>query len=201
MNLPKLPNMTRLGRYRMFIHRIELTKRFSPKQIHGILGQSDARPALRHLWRFDALAGKQYLLIVSAADRIDGGELGPAESKPYDGFLNKLEKGQVWRFRLAANATICRNGKRLPLTVGGQPDWLEKRAEPNGFELQDIQVRKNDNIQFRKRQSDRNIVTIQVTEFEGILTVTDPEKLRSALKTGIGHAKAYGCGLMTLARL
>lgn len=42
-------------------------------------------------------------------------------------------------------------------------------------------------------------VTIARATFEGVLTVVDPEALRAAITTGIGPAKAYGCGLLTLA--
>jgi CRISPR system Cascade subunit CasE len=35
--------------------------------------------------------------------------------------------------------------------------------------------------------------------FEGRLLITDPDALRAALVTGIGPAKGYGCGLLTLA--
>jgi CRISPR system Cascade subunit CasE len=35
--------------------------------------------------------------------------------------------------------------------------------------------------------------------YDGILTVTDPALLRRALCHGVGRAKAYGCGLLTLA--
>ena len=44
-------------------------------------------------------------------------------------------------------------------------------------------------------------ITVSVATFEGVLIVTDPENLRSALTAGIGPAKAYGCGLLTLAPL
>lgn len=37
--------------------------------------------------------------------------------------------------------------------------------------------------------------------FEGVLTITEAELFRKALIDGIGRAKAYGCGLMTLARI
>ncbi len=38
-------------------------------------------------------------------------------------------------------------------------------------------------------------------QFDGYLTVTDPRLLQHALVTGVGPAKAYGCGLMTLAAI
>lgn len=43
-------------------------------------------------------------------------------------------------------------------------------------------------------------VTLAVATFEGVLQVTDPEALRHSLVHGIGRGKAYGCGLLTLAR-
>jgi CRISPR system Cascade subunit CasE len=38
-----------------------------------------------------------------------------------------------------------------------------------------------------------------VSEFAGHLAVSDPDALRRSLVVGIGHARAYGCGLLTLA--
>ena len=49
-----------------------------------------------------------------------------------------------------------------------------------------------------KRGSSR--VTLALATFEGVLEVTDPDALRHGLVHGIGRGKAYGCGLMTLAR-
>ncbi|MFE1855414.1 type I-E CRISPR-associated protein Cas6/Cse3/CasE [Streptomyces sp. NPDC059489] len=44
-------------------------------------------------------------------------------------------------------------------------------------------------------------VTLVTVTFDGRLEVTDPHALRRSLTLGIGRAKAYGCGLMTLAPL
>ena len=57
---------------------------------------------------------------------------------------------------------------------------------------------------FRRRNPDRDRrdrVTINRTVYEGIMHVTDPQALRHVLVTGIGRSKAYGCGLLTLARV
>lgn len=45
----------------------------------------------------------------------------------------------------------------------------------------------------------RNGVTIKRVGYTGHLTVTDPAPFRTALVAGIGPAKGYGCGLLTLA--
>ncbi|MDB1087701.1 type I-E CRISPR-associated protein Cas6/Cse3/CasE [Streptomyces sp. ACA25] len=42
-------------------------------------------------------------------------------------------------------------------------------------------------------------VTLVTATFDGRLRVTDADKLRRTLTAGLGRAKAYGCGLMTLA--
>ncbi|MEU6241781.1 type I-E CRISPR-associated protein Cas6/Cse3/CasE [Streptomyces sp. NPDC047024] len=42
-------------------------------------------------------------------------------------------------------------------------------------------------------------VTLVTVTFDGRLEVTDPTALRRALTQGIGRARAYGCGLLTLA--
>jgi CRISPR system Cascade subunit CasE len=194
----------------MYIHRIKLDGPFTAKRIHGILENSDEKTA-RKLWRVDELNGRQYLLIVSQEETLNSAQLGAIESKRYDNFLNNLQQGQKWRFRLTANPTVCREGKRRPLTVSGQqmyytdkegnqqPGWLTKRAQAHGFELDSLEVRKSDDVEFRK--NDRNVVTVRVSELEGVLTITDADKLRSAMTEGIGHGKAYGCGLLTLVRL
>ncbi|MFF9070143.1 type I-E CRISPR-associated protein Cas6/Cse3/CasE [Streptomyces sp. NPDC014891] len=44
-------------------------------------------------------------------------------------------------------------------------------------------------------------VTLVTATFDGRLEVTDPGLMRRTLTHGIGKAKAYGCGLMTLAPL
>ncbi|MFI0990485.1 type I-E CRISPR-associated protein Cas6/Cse3/CasE [Streptomyces exfoliatus] len=48
------------------------------------------------------------------------------------------------------------------------------------------------------RKSQVSIVTVT---FDGRLEVTDPAAMRRTLTGGLGKAKAYGCGLMTLAPL
>lgn len=37
-------------------------------------------------------------------------------------------------------------------------------------------------------------------DYEGLLTVTDPERFTAALVNGIGKARAFGCGLMLIRR-
>ncbi|HZJ03871.1 MAG TPA: type I-E CRISPR-associated protein Cas6/Cse3/CasE [Nocardioidaceae bacterium] len=53
---------------------------------------------------------------------------------------------------------------------------------------------------FSKSDAGKRVV-LQTATFEGQLTVTNATALRASLLDGIGPAKAYGCGLLTLAPL
>ncbi|MCP2330897.1 hypothetical protein G443_001167 [Actinoalloteichus cyanogriseus DSM 43889] len=89
--------------------------------------------------------------------------------------------------------------------MGQQIDWLLTRVAGSGFAIvparinePDVLIRERDVRRF-DRSGQR--VTLAIATFEGKLRVIDVDRLRHALTHGIGHAKAYGCGLLTLARL
>jgi CRISPR system Cascade subunit CasE len=45
------------------------------------------------------------------------------------------------------------------------------------------------------------MITFSTVDFSGELPVIDPIALAVALRDGIGHSKAFGCGLMLVRRL
>ncbi len=131
----------------------------------------------------------------------------------YNRFLNKLESGQLWMFRLRANPIKSirpeggGRGQRVPLArVDEQVTWLTSRSEAHGFTL--AQGEHGPNLRVTERRTERfrrggpggSSVTLATAAFEGVLEVVDPGRLRESLTTGIGTAKGYGCGLMTLAK-
>lgn len=107
-------------------------------------------------------------------------------------------------------------------TAAQQLEWLLKRCERHGFAIPDataappapglqtqnqdlsagpaVTVVSRDILRFRKRP-DGPRVTLSTATFEGRLRVTDPDTLRATLLSGIGPAKGYGQGLLTLAPL
>lgn len=152
-------------------------------------------------------------------------ELGQAHTKRYDEFLHQLDAGQEFAFRLTANPTKSlsgrgganRRGRVIPLTTRAQQiEWLATRGERHGFfvaqsgaaesvgdpSLLDMRLNNAKAAVFNKGHgAEQTKVTLQLATFEGRLSVVDPDRLRSALSAGIGRAKGYGCGLMTLAPL
>jgi CRISPR system Cascade subunit CasE len=89
----------------------------------------------------------------------------------------------------------------------GLPRFNDTRATRNGFDvvLDDLGCPKlvvsdRRRLDLRKPDSTKPI-TLVTARFDGVLRVTDVDRLRHALTHGIGHAKAFGCGLLTLAPL
>lgn len=119
----------------------------------------------------------------------------------------RLTKEQAWVFRLTANPvrSIARpgggRGKRVGhVTVGQQEGWLCERSPGWGFEVLTVAVTSRRRIHFtRSSEGTAHSVTLSLATFDGILRVTDADAFRHALAAGVGRAKGYGCGLITIA--
>ena len=180
----------------------------------------------RALWRLDKAQHRYTLYVLSPLPPDfthlveQAGWIGQSwDSTEYDKFLGQLKTGQQWAFRLAANPVKAirkagKRGKVVPhVTPQQQVDWLVQRSESLGFQLlptlgfedqpdatvtegQDHHFGRND----RDRRGKRNRVSLRIVQFDGHLEITDAERFRHTLVSGIGRAKAYGCGLLTLRR-
>ncbi len=145
------------------------------------------------------------------------------DTRPYAPVLDGLVEGQRWAFRLTANPTrstarrgrmseaapeaVELNAKGRPktrryghVTVEQQLNWFAGRTDDWGFTLpgEGGGVVVHDR-QTRRFQRGGRTVTLVTASFDGLLEVSDPARLRDALVTGLGPAKGYGCGLLTLA--
>jgi CRISPR system Cascade subunit CasE len=195
-----------------------------------LAGLSDARSTAdgRVLWRLDTYARHKVLLYTVSPDKPDFTHLVEQigwptteswETRAYEGLLDSLAIGQRWQFRLTANPV--RSGRRngwvdtkplAHITVKQQEEWLLDRSERLGFRIapglvaadRDTGRQEHDlvvvdrSVRRFERQGAR--VTVAMTTFQGHLEVADARALRRSLTHGIGRAKAYGCGLLTLAR-
>jgi CRISPR system Cascade subunit CasE len=147
------------------------------------------------------------------------GQVG--ETKEYEPFLNSIENGSKWQFRLTANPVRSarrdeesreQRGKITGLSVEDQKKWLADRAEKHGFHIPEFLYKNQDGDEVKeyshkivsreKKQFKRQgkIVTISIATFEGFLQVSDAELFTQMLRNGIGRARAYGCGLFTVAK-
>ncbi|WP_433226002.1 type I-E CRISPR-associated protein Cas6/Cse3/CasE [Actinomadura formosensis] len=142
------------------------------------------------------------------------------ETFDYAPFLKRLTKGDTWGFRLTANPvhSIRRRDSEptkvtAHLTPSRQLNWLLKQEEKAGFKVaekstekqlvpghdtHDLLIHGRRQFRFAKRGNGGQVTLVAVT-FDGRLEITDPDAFRLTLTQGLGRAKAYGCGLMTLA--
>ena len=115
-------------------------------------------------------------------------------------FSPSFVAGQRLAFRLRANPTIKRDGKRFGITKEeDQYAWLQRKGETAGFQPSSVDVRRLGPTDFRVGNT-HDARFFGVT-FNGLLLVTEPERLLTALASGIGSAKAFGFGLLSLARV
>ncbi|MBB6100008.1 CRISPR system Cascade subunit CasE [Deinobacterium chartae] len=108
-------------------------------------------------------------------------------------------QGGIYRFRLRANPSVKKAGKRYGLySAPAQANWLLRQAESAGVELLEFRIAGSERFRASKGSSTPRL-TLCAATFEGHLRVTDPQRLRPALEGGVGHGKAFGLGLLSLA--
>lgn len=161
--------------------------------------------------------------IVSARPPVDDEGLWNIQVKDY---TPQLTAHQHLAFSLCANPVVTKSGpngkpvrhdvvmdtkqqRRLAdegvmnqaslIQEAGQ-DWLAKRTNDNGFRLETVRVEGYRQHRFRKARN-KDPIRFSSLDFEGVLTVTEPEQFEHVLFHGIGPAKGFGCGLLLIRRI
>ncbi len=173
----------------------------------------------RVLWRVDESGNATYVIVVSP-HRPDFTSLieqagwpmsdqEPWVTRDYQQLLVRVADGGTWRFRLQGNPVRSPKaiGKPVPhVTADQQREWLISRAERHGFSIPShsgddgisapqVVVSNRRTRKFRRGDA---TVTIATAQFDGLLVVRDAESFRRCLVAGLGRAKGYGCGLLTI---
>lgn len=160
----------------------------------------------RILWRAEPQAAwSEPVVLVQAQEKADWSVLEAVSGYLKGGVETRdispegwLQQDHCYRFRLFANPTVTREGKRFGLAAEDeQLAWLARQGERHGFALEAVLVTSTE--QLSSRQQDNRIKLLQVC-FEGRLRVRDNALLAAALRAGIGPGKAFGCGLLSLGR-
>ena len=157
----------------------------------------DPRAALGVLWRFEE-AEIPRLLVQSLV--IPAGDI---ETKPFDPSV--LAAGEEVRFLLVANPSVKRKreGRRNSVRVGIRDEaeqlaWLERRLAGSLAWSRPGAVRARESRRLRGRGGHR--VVVDAVTFDGVGRVVDASRLAEAMARGVGPAKAFGCGLLSVAR-
>ena len=83
--------------------------------------------------------------------------------------------------------------------VAVQRAWLDRKAERAGFRVLDCRV-SDRGFQVSRKGDGAPPLRHLCVDFEGVLQVTDPDRFLAAMRSGIGSAKGFGFGLLSIAR-
>jgi len=171
----------------------------------AVIVQSRARPD----WALLTNACPDYCL--DPAKTADGAN--PSAPKDIEDQMKSIRKGQVFAFRLRANPTKKRKveGKKKSARLGliGEADqihWMGRKAADAGFALLNLAVRREDAPTqlakgFKAHGAGSDKLSLLSVLYEGVLQVSDPAPFVNTLQSGIGPGKAFGFGLLSLARI
>jgi CRISPR system Cascade subunit CasE len=120
--------------------------------------------------------------------------------------------GQTLAFRLVANPTRKvkrpgqRQGRRMGLSdavseAGSSPvlDWLHRKGRQHGFKVMFATVTPFVMHERALAQPDKGKATFWGARFDGLLLVEEAGRFQEALERGVGPAKTFGFGLLTVA--
>lgn len=109
-----------------------------------------------------------------------------------EGLLDQIDAGRRVRFSADLNAVRCqaRTGRRLPVPAGELSQWTIDRLTPS---LRHVEL-----LDARLVTRSAGPVPIVVARVTGIGVVGQPDGLIRLLRSGVGRAKAYGCGLLSV---
>lgn len=125
-------------------------------------------------------------------------------------------KGRVVAFRVRANPTVNRlptprnddelpsgsaRGRRKRLGLWSeteQLEWMHRQADRLGLSKVDAAVSHAERMRCRRGEV---VMTVAAAQFDGQAVIADPNALAAGVRTGIGHARMLGLGLVSVAPL
>ncbi|EDT1278295.1 type I-E CRISPR-associated protein Cas6/Cse3/CasE [Salmonella enterica] len=210
----------------MYLSRITLhTAQLVPSQLLHLVERGEY---VMHQWLWELFPGGKERQFLYRREELQGAfrffvlsQERPAESAIFDvqcrPFAPELSVGQILRFTLRANPTICKAGKRHDLLmeakrqVKTQPDsrdiwtyqqqaaleWLSRQGEQNGFSLREASVDAYRQQQIRREKS-RQMIQFSSVDYAGVLVVNNPVLFLQRLVQGYGKSRVFGCGMMLI---
>jgi CRISPR system Cascade subunit CasE len=173
---------------------------------------ADAGGPGRVLFRVDSPAAGGLVLLAQSEQPPDWswlaevpGYLAPGAGdnpavKPYQ---PSLSAGQRLAFRLRANPTVKREGKRYGLNrEDEQRAWLARKAVEGGFGVLTANVVAEGNAagHIHRPDGESHALQLLAVRFDGLLQVQNPLRFVETLRQGIGSGKGLGFGLLSIGR-
>lgn len=172
------------------------------------------------LYRLEANGRRPTLYALAPRPARDPDGFWLVESKPFD---PALRRGDRLAFDVRVNPVVNRDGKRHDVvmdakrkrrgegtTLGASSSvelaheavssWFRVRGENHGYRPCALSV-DGYHVQEIPRPVGGRAPRLATVELRGALEVIDPDRFLALVRTGLGPAKAFGCGLILLRRL
>ena len=119
--------------------------------------------------------------------------------------VHSIQIGCVYQFKLNANvikqihdAENPERRIRVPIIKEqDQVAWLKRKFEKAG-ELANVNIVSKNNLFFKKKSVKGKLSTVT---FEGLIKIHNTEEMELLLKNGVGPAKCFGCGLVSIKKV
>ena len=179
------------------------------------LAQSENAKDGRILWRLESAKNKLPKLLVQtdfAPDfgRLTGSEFSSFVEKPQvKKFKLNTTTGQLYGFKARVNPTMRefvknlpkgKRGPRVPIVENSElATWILRKEESCGFKLVHSQIDAEDPLIFKKPKGQS--VTLNSICLSGKLIVTNATLFHETMRNGLGSAKGFGFGMISLKRI
>lgn len=168
-------------------------------------GSDSPRRHFGVLWRIEPAESPTLLMQSSLApdfQRLPSG-YASCQTKPIDDHLASLTHGQAVAYRVVLNPIkVSRRSdtdSRKVIPSRERAAWWSGLAPKAGLRLLGTPTLTGLHDRHLRRSGTR--FPLYSVRVDGMAEVADPDLLRAALSDGIGRAKAWGCGLLTVARV
>lgn len=185
-----------------------------PYELHRTLSRAfgEDHTTARSLFRLEEIRNQLSVLVQSRIEPdwslLPEGYLAtPARVLP--AWTPTFRAGQKFAFRLRANPTVKRDNRRLPLVAERERlTWLVRKAEAGGFSLPLFATQDGELLPRVTLTGEDTVTThacrgqgviLNAVRYDGVLNVTDPTTFAETVRNGIGSAKGFGFGLLSLA--
>lgn len=196
----------------------------NPQDMHAaVLGGVPEQPVRqRVLWRVEPRPEARVELLVLTQTRpswehlVEQAGWVRAQSSQFETadlapLLAAMHVGRRFALRVTANPVVSVSsgqrglrGKVVPVKNKEQIGWFAERLPRWGFHAVTNSIGQPSIIPVHRQRHeftkpDKNRVTLEIATFDAHVEVADFETARRSLLDGVGRARAYGCGLITLA--
>ncbi|MBB5846386.1 CRISPR system Cascade subunit CasE [Mobiluncus mulieris] len=179
-------------------------------------GEQNPRAAASILFRLETLPGLAPRFVVQS-------DISPAVDKlpkgvePLGYTFPELGEGTPVSFRLAVNpvirhsqgkdgqpartTTVAPFGKEPAESAASLETWLSQKLSPGLAEVNIINAQREIIGDGYPNQDISKIKRIVIDLVDGVACVGDAKTLNKMLRSGVGRAKSYGCGLLSVKQL